>query len=206
MQNLVLARQGGLDMRYVVIDIETTGLDEETCQLIEFGAVYDDQSLLQTSVLPTFHRYLYYDLYQGEPYAIWLNAGYFEKRKKLGKEESYDNWVKPEDLLKEFYGWLDMIPYKPKKILVAGKNYKGFDEKFLSRLPGYDERAWHHRHVDPAMCFTNFRQDEEPPALDECLKRAGIKKSVAHTALEDAVDVAMLLRRAGDRQRCMWDD
>ena len=204
-------------MRYVVIDIETTGLDEETCQLIEFGAVYDDQSKPLTQVpvgregtptvfFPTFHRYLYYDFYQGEPYAIWLNAAYFEKRKKLGKDECFDKWVKPEDLLMEFYGWMESVGYDTKKILVAGKNYKGFDEKFLSRLPSYEERRWHHRHVDPAMCFTNFRQDEEPPALDECLKRAGINKSVAHTALEDAVDVAMLLRRAGDRQRCMWDD
>jgi DNA polymerase III epsilon subunit-like protein len=29
-------------MKYVSIDLETTGLDEEKCQILEFGAAFED--------------------------------------------------------------------------------------------------------------------------------------------------------------------
>ena len=34
-------------MKYISIDLETTGLSSETCEVIEFGAVLDDLTTLQ---------------------------------------------------------------------------------------------------------------------------------------------------------------
>lgn len=182
-------------MQYLSIDIETTGLNPETCQVLEFAAVLDDLSNPQPiRGLPTFQRYVKHEIYRGEPYAIWLNAKYFEKRAKLGKGEPFDNWTTPNELLQEFHEWIGKIGYNPKKILVAGKNYKAFDEKFICQMNGYNERSWHHRSLDPAMYFVR-PEDTEPPSTDVCLERAGLDKVSQHTALEDALDVVVLMRR-----------
>lgn len=182
-------------MQYLSIDIETTGINPDNCQVLEFAAVFDNWDDLQpASTLPTFQRYVRHDLVRGEPYAIWMNAKYFEKRAKLGKEEAFDNWTIPINLLTEFYAWLQEVGYTGKKILVAGKNYKSFDEKFISQLPNYTLRQWHHRSLDPAMYFVR-PEDTEPPSTDTCLERAGFKKKSSHTALEDAMDVVSLMRK-----------
>ena len=49
----------------ISIDLETTGLNSETCQILEIGAV--------TSEGETFHCYVDNGLIQGEPYALQLN-------------------------------------------------------------------------------------------------------------------------------------
>jgi DNA polymerase III epsilon subunit-like protein len=194
-------------MKVISIDIETTGLDPEYCQVIEFAAICDDFSCFSTPIekLPTFHRYVWHERYQGEPYAINMHAGYFEKRARFGKEEGNpDVWSDSSTLMLEFHGWLEEIKYGP-KIIVAGKNFQGFDQKFLEKLRGYEwpdplststPHKWHHRSVDPTMLYTNLIRDTEPPSLDVCLERfTGDKLSKAkHTALEDAQDVLRLLR------------
>ena len=38
------------------------------------------------------------------------------------------------------------------------------------------------------------KEDNVPPSLEECKKRAGLKGMVSHTALSDAMDVVMLVR------------
>jgi hypothetical protein len=60
-------------MPYVSIDIETTGLNHETCQTLEVGAVIDDWKT-PIDQLPRFRRVLVYDTVSGNPYAMALNA------------------------------------------------------------------------------------------------------------------------------------
>ena len=61
---------------YVSIDIETTGLDWRTCQIIEIGAVIDD---FKTAIvdLPTFRCYVDQGLFYGEPFALSMHAEIF---------------------------------------------------------------------------------------------------------------------------------
>ena len=43
-------------MKYISIDIETTGLDPENCQILSIGAVIEDTlNQLPFEELPTFH-------------------------------------------------------------------------------------------------------------------------------------------------------
>ena len=52
-------------MKYVSIDIETTGLHEDECDIIEFGAVIDDLRVMAPiSKLPVFHCYFIKEFYK----------------------------------------------------------------------------------------------------------------------------------------------
>ena len=61
-------------MRYVSIDIETTGLDTQICQVLSIGAVIEDtNNLLPIDELPSFHAAILTRRIDGEPYAINMN-------------------------------------------------------------------------------------------------------------------------------------
>ena len=82
-----------------------------------------------------------------------------------------------------------------KDVLVAGKNFAGFDLKFLEMLPNFGRAfKFFHRFIDPMMLYFDPLTMKTPPSLDVCLKLAGIEKEVQHTAVEDAIDVIKCLR------------
>lgn len=206
---------------YVSIDIETLGLDPSYCDVIEFGAVIDN---LKDPIdkLPTFHCYVlpprrYVSgadknaaFYQGQPYALMMHA---DKLKRIALREKGYDYDYPESVGPAFADWLvehgykgdgpkkmtvcssDLSSYEPIQIVVGGKNFFGFDAKFLSRLDNWDECIrYHHRYLDPATPYFNPAMDAVPPGLDLCLERAGIKKNVEHNAVADALDVIKVLR------------
>ena len=55
--------------KYVSLDIETTGLNPENCQVLEIGAVIDDGTT-PIEECPTFHCYVDHGLILGEPFAV----------------------------------------------------------------------------------------------------------------------------------------
>lgn len=65
-------------MKYVSIDIETTGINHEWCDIIEFGAIIEDtENQKSYGQAPKFHRYLKPprpEGYRGETYAINMHA------------------------------------------------------------------------------------------------------------------------------------
>jgi len=66
-------------MKYLSIDIETTGLNRDFCDMIEFGAILEDteNEIQSYEDIPKFHRYLKPprpEGYQGELYAINMHA------------------------------------------------------------------------------------------------------------------------------------
>jgi hypothetical protein len=134
----------------------------------------------------------------------WMAKG--EKRELIKKEF---NIIKEEELASNFFNWL--APYFSTKensckelelynydfvINIAGKNYASFDGKFLEKVSGWkDLIKYRHRIIDPSILYIDWNKDENLPSLNECLKRAEIKKTVMHTALEDAWDVIQVLRK-----------
>jgi oligoribonuclease len=77
----------------------------------------------------------------------------------------------------------------------AGKNFAGFDKKFLEKLPRWKQVfSIRSRVLDPGILFVDWANDESIPSLDQCKQRAGIDGAVTHNALEDAMDVVQLLR------------
>ena len=189
-----------IKMPYVSIDLETTGLDPETCQILEIGAIYDNGGMLET--LPIFHRYIAHPVYTGEPYALALNAKIL--RRLSGP---HDNSVlSPGQVAESFYSWLRAQGWDGKTSLTpAGKNFASFDKQFLDRLPGFKRTVkLNHRVLDPTLFYWLPGTDERLPDSKTCMERAGIKGKVAHTAVEDAEMVIRLIRigvrRAGKAQ------
>jgi oligoribonuclease len=186
-------------MKYVSIDIETLGTDPDTCDMIEFGAVIDD---LKTELdgLPRYHCYIPKDIYRGQPFAMAMHAKIL---KRIADREIGYSYV-PGDMLGDcFKTWLaehgfwDSIKGSTIEVVVAGKNFQGFDLRFLRRLPKFlNHISIFHRPIDPCMRYFDILKDKVPPSLDECLKRAGIEKKVNHTAVEDALDVIQCIRRS----------
>lgn len=184
-------------MKYVSIDIETLGIEAESCSLIEVGAVIDDmQSPL--SELPVFHRYITYpnNHYQGDVWAMFMHAksGIFERIANRDPDYSYCNYL---NLDIQFFGWLRKhLGLKNKdKVLFVGKNAAWFDLPFLQKSAKFGMNfSIHHRVLDVGSMFVDMVNDQEPPNLEECLRRAGIQKNISHTAVEDAIDVIRCIR------------
>ena len=65
-------------MIYCSIDIETTGLNSDTCQILEIGVVVEDTSKkLRVGKLPTLRLLIDRNEITGQPYAINMNARIF---------------------------------------------------------------------------------------------------------------------------------
>ena len=61
-------------MKYFSLDLETTGLNPDSCQILEFGAIFEDtddpKSYEESS---KFHAILKNDQIVGQPFALQLN-------------------------------------------------------------------------------------------------------------------------------------
>lgn len=206
-------------MRYVSIDIETTGLDPEYCQIIEFAAVIDDlKKQRPLDELPRFQTYLWHERYTGEPYALSMHSETF---KKLSNWKSMKERVcTATSLFPVFHSFLATHGYKVHplsntiKINAAGKNFSGFDKNFLDKLPN-SHVTFHHRSIDPAILYLD-PFDDEMPGTEECFNRACMEQKGAHTALEDALSIIKLVRnrfsdgvspaRLGKNEQTLIDD
>jgi hypothetical protein len=192
-------------MPYVSIDLETTGIDHNACQILEIGAVFDDGTKYADE-LPVFHKYVYQPdgLYTGEPFALQMNAKILKRLSSVSAADIQSKvCVRPDEVAECFRLWLfNMCKWDCKSPLTpAGKNFASFDKNFLDRLPGWKETVkLNHRALDPAVFYWRPAGDERLPGTQECMDRAGLKGVVAHTAVEDAEVVVRLIRK-GVRMR-----
>lgn len=197
-------------MKYVSIDLETTGLDAETCQILSIGAVIEDTNKrLEFNKIPKFHCTILHRNIKGEPFALNMNreiikdisdyiSGNEEKREALSKEKGI--FVTENLVVNHFVSFLEQNGFyfdnqSPIKINVAGKNFATFDKLFLDKLHNWKHAVRvNQRVIDPSIMFTDWKNDEGLPNTNTCLIRAGIDKETSHTAIEDAWDVITLLR------------
>lgn len=186
-------------MKYISIDVETTGLNPETCQILSFGAIIEDtNNLLSFEEIPKFYKVFKHNFIQGEPFALNMNADLIKEI----KEGTSKSLIAPRDFLDSFTEFLsynllwdydnDLYP----KLKVAGKNFNGFDKLFIEKIPGLKGFVeFHQRVLDPASLFTDFKNDEWLPNLSVCKEKANLDViEVSHNALEDAWDVIKVLR------------
>lgn len=183
-------------MKYMSIDIETSGFDPDKCQILEIGVVLDD--LLHPEIpiydLPTATFFV------ENPTVHWEREAFLLHRKagacrSVGLNEQ---WATHSN-----GGSLDMIQTNllalwrnevggDEEIIAAGKNFASFDLLFLRR---YCPRLrFHHRSLDPTLLYTRLT-DIVPPSTAVCLDRAGIQRIPSHRAVEDAKDIVYLIRR-----------
>jgi DNA polymerase III epsilon subunit-like protein len=179
-------------MIYCSIDIETTGLDPENCDIIEFAAILDDLSQYKPiENLPKFHAYFMKDTYQGEPYALSMHSKIFQKI-----SQKNGNVMKIEELPYAFKNFLTKNGInEDNKINIAGKNAAMFDLPFLNKkIKNWDGIRFSHRIIDPSILYYQ-PGDNYLPDTKTCMERAGIPGEVEHTALEDALIIVKLIRK-----------
>jgi len=188
-------------MRYVSIDLETTGLNEDTCDIIEFGAVLDDLANPKPlDSLPSFHCYFFQDKYSGEPFALSMHPIIF--RRIANREPGY-TYMSATKFGYAFRRFLVENGYEEKHDMVtinaAGKNFAAFDLQFLKRKTDLSKHVQiRHKILDPAILY--YRHDDiSLPSTETCKSRAGMDEKVAHDAINDAKDVVMLLRNGMQR-------
>ncbi|MDD5359468.1 MAG: exonuclease domain-containing protein [Sulfurovaceae bacterium] len=186
-------------MKYVSIDIETTGLDPLDNQILEIGMVIEDtNNILPIEKLPRFHCYIKHNEIIGNAYAINMNRDIIQKIVENDTEKY--QILKEEQVATYVYGWLSQY-FPPKnnyiKITPAGKNFNAFDKLFLEQLPELKSLVrFAHRAIDPAVLCMDWKCNDELPTLEDCKIMCGLEKSVAHTAIEDALDVIRIMRVA----------
>jgi hypothetical protein len=198
---------------YVSIDLETTGLNPETCQILEFGAVFDDWTK-PINKQPRFHRIIPHKVIVGEPFALQMNAALLKTiatepaaQRALREEGVFFSQAPNQEagfctidgLCEQFGQWLKNSCGwdTSKNITPAGKNFASFDMNFL-KPQGFDS-FFHRRTLDPAVLYWHPAEDEKLPDTKTCMLRAGLDGEVAHTAVEDALTVVHLIRRGMKR-------
>lgn len=222
-------------MKYVSIDIETTGIDSEQDEILSIGLVIED-TLIDTPIdeLPSLHLMIIRDRLKGNVFALDMNRDIVkllrdyqvankEARVLLGETHGV-KFVDETEVVEEIFDFLylnnmvnskwyslefgkhmkmkdgNMIPIlgmKPHQttITAAGKNFGTFDKLFIEKLPRWNRFfRFRQRILDPAILFTDWKEDSELPNLSTCLKRAGFNDVVTHDAVDDAKDVIRVLR------------
>ena len=186
-------------MRYISLDLETSGSNPRRHQILELAAVVEDtRHLKPLAELPAFRRVVRHPELLGTAGALALNAGLLQE---LARKEFNPELCTPEELLPQLREFLLAQGFRPDKkdcvaVTMAGKNIAVFDLGFLRELPGYGtlvraEPAM----LDPAAFYLNWRKDTRLPTMQICKARAGFEDdTVAHQALADALDVVQLLR------------
>ena len=200
-------------MKYISLDLETTGIDPENDQILEIGAIIEDsEKRLPLEECPKFHFIVEQESgrYSGTPFALSLNQRIFDVLKGIPehgglpdkhcpafKYRAENRVIKSDTVSSQFYFWLRENDMQHDRIVFAGKNFGPFDLQFLKKLKNWNQMVKHSsRILDPGLMYTNFKTDKVPPNMTECKKRAGIKNTVvSHHALEDAWDVIELLRK-----------
>lgn len=184
-------------MKYLIIDIETTGLDPLNHQILEFACILDDTDKWTTPLedMPSLQYILDPRTpsmlhIQGDPFALQMNAELLKIIAGGGgiNERTFRQY------LHSFLAKHHDISQGRFKLNVAGKNVAGFDLPFLRQLSAWnDVVVTRQRVLDPAILFMK-PDDRKLPNLQKCMQRTGIDIPVTHRALADCLDTGMLLR------------
>ncbi len=189
-------------MKYLSIDLETTGLNPDNCQILEIGAVYDD-GVAPLAELQRFQCFVWHPQIIGEPRAMAMNARCLDAIASVGEMGAI--WAETPDGVRVYRAETASAALRDfarksagaeRGIMVAGKNVGSFDWQFLKRLSSsHDEIVWpfDFRFLDVGTLWLR-PSDRVIPGLSRCLARAGLPSAVTHCALDDALQVVQLVR------------
>lgn len=192
-------------MKYVSIDIETTGVDSEQDQILSIGLVIEDTNNIKPiDELPSLHLVIIRDRLEGNVFALDMNRDIIKLLKTYQITEDKETLEKIHNVkFTEEGSVVNYVTYFlhtngidiSKPLTVAGKNVAGFDIPFIKKLPKWNEFfKFHQRVIDPAILFVDWKEDTLLPNLNECMNRAGVEGEVTHDAVQDCKDVIRVLR------------
>ena len=184
-------------MKYLSIDIESTGLNEN-CLIIEFamvpfdtvsGIIRDDMTAHYMVHCPSF-----------EKLAPTLDPWVKDHNKTL-IEKAHSEGISLAQFRQEMKIWLESKKvtdyFGNEKIVLFGKSMNAIDLPFMNRDLGWDfmRKYFSHRVLDlSSACHALMDLDLLPPGSESgstLMKYLGMGE-VAHTALEDAQNTAKM--------------
>ena len=149
-------------MKYVSIDIETTGLDPEKCEILSIGAVIEDtNNPLPLDQLPSFHVAIKRENITGSMFAINMNKDLIEtivnyqsangdKAKQEIVENSFMRFLHEDEVAIEFYYFLyknGLMNDKGNQPLISGQVT---DHPIYGMVPAINQRVIPSGHINVA--------------------------------------------------------
>ena len=169
------------------IDVETSGLDPATSDLLSVGLVIFNTNTTFLAPIITQEWLVDHDHIKGHPIALKINANLIQRI-------SNNEGTGIQTISRELYCYLEQ---RNCRLTFAGKNFSSFDNEFLKRhMPQWSDirMLGGHRTLDPGSMFA-IASDVVPPDLKTCCERAGViyNSVYAHSALYDANLVAQCI-------------
>lgn len=197
-------------MRYLSLDLETSGTNDSVHQVLEIGAVVENTEFdWDMDELPSFHCYVEHDVYHVDSYCLGLHTetGIFGKLSERGGGKA-DNVLNEAEAMKQLHQFVvthfDLVTESGERgsVSVCGHNFTVFDHRFLRSVldRGYEgshTEIWDANRIRPfdPCDFYMRASDNGPPSVTTAMKRAGIGGKVQHTAVDDAKLMVELTRR-----------
>jgi oligoribonuclease (3'-5' exoribonuclease) len=191
-------------MKYLSIDLEATGLGEN-CQIIEFAMIPFDTQLKR--------------LEDSLARSVYIHCPSFEDLK-----DTLDPWVREHNeqiirkahsdglMMSEFKTYLQKYLESPEvrsyfgnqKIVLFGKSMTAIDLPFMTRDLGWDfmRKYFHHRNLDlSCVGYSLIDLGMLPMGMDSGSNMMNYLNmgEVAHTALEDAKNTAIMYLKLLDK-------
>jgi len=163
---------------YVAIDIETTGLDPETCEVLEIAMVADVRTL-SVRDCPAIRLVIDSgDTVCGQHKALAMNASllaYIDR----------GNGVELEIAMKQLNRWMSDNT-SPGFCTALGKNVGSFDWQFLKRLKDFPAHRFEHRFMDVGSLYaTGEGMISQASLIPQIAQEAAIP-GCEHEAVYDA--------------------
>ena len=191
-------------MKYLSIDIEATGL-AENCQIIEFAMIPFDTQLKRLE--EPLARTMYIHCPSFEDLRDSLDPCVREHNEKIIRKASAEGLM-----LSEFKEFLIKYLESPEvrqyfgnqKVVLFGKSMTAIDLPFLTRDLGWEfmRKYFHHRNLDlSGIGYALIDMGLLPMGMDSgtnMMNYLGMG-SVAHTALEDARNTAIMYLKLLDK-------
>lgn len=187
-------------MRYLSIDIEATGLNEND-YLIEFGMIpfcTEEQKVDESLAKNFFIRCPSFESLKPklDPWVIEHNEQLINKAHQFGMQiDTFRDELETYLLTREVKNYFKND--KNEKIILFGKSMSAIDLPFLTRDLGwmFMRKYFHHRNLDLSSTANTLIDLKMIPA--ECSSGSQLMKflgmgEVKHTALEDAKNTALM--------------
>lgn len=191
-------------MKYLSIDIEATGLAED-CQIIEFAMIPFDTQFKRLE--DSLARTVYVHCPSFEDLKPTLDPWVREHNEKIIRRAHHDGLTHSEfrDFLQKYLESPEVRAYfNNQKIVLFGKSMTAIDLPFLTRDLGWEfmRKYFHHRNLDlSGLGYGMIDLGLLPQGMDSgtnLMNYLGMG-AVAHTALEDAKNTAIMYLKLLDK-------
>lgn len=186
-------------MKYLSVDLETTGLDHKKHSIIELAAILaatPDRENPEGRILGTFRAHIFPENMVWDAYCLGLHSSWISWIREIPREKWAENLIYSDMVQASgaFTAWRESVGLN-KSVNVAGKNFGTFDSRFLDAYGHW----WRRRIIDVGTMYRR-PDDEVLPDLETCKRRTvGVfdgDYNVKHDALSDAMDVVKLVNYA----------